>query len=181
MAKLAGGDKVWLVEIFQSDAHFRVVKDAGVRRSNRFLQLGDTGAFDINLSCSAQRDISVGLDHHALVELRREDKLHFDLITSAQPVQRTANPRQGWTPNAIRCSGLCDCRCSRLWSALLSLGGDCQQGRCDKTNRKSQKNRDDRSLRAPDHCNPARRTNFIGSGAEKCSHNNLTSDSWQQE
>src|SRR5436309_1945847 len=95
---LSSCNKVWLFEIFENDADFRVAKCGLISLSHGVIELSQCQAFREHVSDRSQGDESIRLDRDGLVKFWRERELDFDHVTFAQPVQRTAFPRQGRTP-----------------------------------------------------------------------------------
>src|SRR5581483_3922588 len=102
---LAGSDKVRFVKILEDDCHLGIVQQLRIGSSNRFLQLREGCSFRVHRPKVFQDYKAIRLHRDGLVVLRGEGEAEVEYIACGHPVQRTAFPRQGWTPYATRCSG----------------------------------------------------------------------------
>src|SRR5579872_2894963 len=127
MVNLSADDEIRLVEVLKHDVDLRLMQDADIGATDGLLQLRNRNAFCGQLLQAFQCNIPVRLHTDGLVIFRRECEGDRDYITFAKPVQRTAYPRQGWTPVTARHTGFRGHRwpgrfSSPAWQLFLSHG-----------------------------------------------------------
>ena len=83
MGHLAVGDEVGLLEVFQNDRDHGIVEDLAVGGAQSLGQLGNGLARHFHVSDGFQRDISVRLHGHRLVELRAELEVDVERLSLA--------------------------------------------------------------------------------------------------
>jgi hypothetical protein len=94
---LAAGKEERLFKIFEDDADFGVPQEGRVSDAHSLAQLINGEAFREYSPDLPERYEPIRLNRSGLIKFWRKRELDLDHVTFAQPVKRTAFPRQGWT------------------------------------------------------------------------------------